>query len=605
MEENKEENIKNLEDKENSNEPEDIDEKGSKAMIDARDHLALHSNFDAKKILTNLSEEEHTPTLFRDNIINQLMSVLISEIMPNALLVGPAGAGKTKIVEELAHRIAAEDGSVPEQLHGYRVYSLRISDLVAGSPLLGDLESKIGNLIEFLSEEDHKAILFMDEVHVLFSDEAYKKVAQMFKPALSRGKIRAIAATTTQEVKAIDTDPAFNRRFSRVLVDELTKEQTRTILMAYREKMSKHYGVVLDMDESVADLIINIADESCSVGSHRPDNALKLFDRSVALAIVNGQRDTIRLNAAHIEMTAFKMTSGNSEIRKFDEKAFRSELARIKGQDDIMDNLTRVMKLHDMHIRPRRKPLTFMFAGASGVGKTEVTRIIANTYFCEKPIILNMTEYHSSASINRIIGAPAGYIGFNHNSELPFDALDTNPYQVILLDEFEKCNKSVQRLFMSVFDEGTMKTNFGKEIDFSKAIIIATTNAGCTDNKSLGFGSSGGNRNLSISDLSAYFDIELLNRFGHIYTFHDISKDIFREIVLSTYERELSNLRIGETDIDITDVFDEQLSEEDLCALVESSYNPKLGARPALTAVTEFIDNKLLSCPFAPGRAAD
>ena len=402
-----------------------------------------------------------------------------------------------------------------------------------------------------------------------------------------------IAATTTQEAKAVDADPAFNRRFTRIPVDELSKEQTRTVLMACREKMSKHYGVELDMDESMVDLIINIADESCSAGSHRPDNALTLLDRSIAAAVVGGQRGTVRLDADHIEMTAVRMTTGSSEIRKFDGKAFKSGLAKIKGQDDIVDELTRVVRLHDMRIRPRRKPLAFMFAGASGVGKTEVAKIIAGTYLDEKPIVLNMAEYHSSASINRIIGAPAGYIGSDQNRELPFDVLDTNPYQVILLDEFEKCDRAVQRLFMSVLDEGVLKTNFGKEIDFSKAIIIATTNAGCRESKPLGFGGSE-TRDISISNLSDYFDIELLNRFDHIYTFHDISKDIYSKIVFSTYEREVSNLRFRRIGIHMDAVFDKQLNEEDLRTMVDSSYDPRLGARPALTVVTEFIDNKLL-----------
>ena len=574
-------------------EQEKTDNKGVNPALAYAENVRVHDTL-IENLLTDLSKEQHSPTLYRDSIISQLMAVLISESMPNALLVGPAGCGKTRIAEELAGRIASKDESVPAQLCGYKVYSLSISEMMAGVSLVGDLEKRAVRLIDFLSKEEHKAILFLDEIHVLFSDRIYKQIVQMLKPALSRGQIRMIAATTTQEVKAIDADPAFNRRFTRIPVDELSKVQTKTILMAYKEKISKHYGMELDVDEKLADIIINIADESCSAGSHRPANALTLLDRSVALAVVNGQKSAVRLDPGHIEMTACRMISGSFEVRKFDERVFRSGLARIKGQDDILDNLAKVIKLHDMHIRPRRKPLTFLFAGASGVGKTEVAKIIADTYICEKPIILNMAEYHSSASINRMIGAPAGYVGFDRNSELPFDALDTNPYQVILLDEFEKCDRAVQRLFMSVFDEGVMMTSFGKEIDFSKAIIIATANAGCTKNKSLGFGRGSEDRKLSISVLSDYFDVELLNRFSHIYTFHDISKDIYREIVASTYEREILSLRTRGTDIIVGDVFDEQLNEDDLRSLVDHSYEPKLGARPALTSVTEFIDNKLL-----------
>ena len=206
-----------------------------------------------------------------------------------------------------------------------------------------------------------------------------------------------------------------------------------------------------------------------------------------------------------MEDVAFKLTTGNSKVRKFNEKKFSKALLSIKGQEDILKDITRVIRLYDMHIRPRKKPLTFLFAGPSGVGKSEVAKVISEEYFGEKPIILNMAEYHSSASINRIIGAPTGYAGFDSNTELPFDVLDTNPYRLILLDEFEKCDRSVQRLFMSVFDEGTMKTSLGKEIDFSKTIIIATTNAGCTGKVgSIGFGDAGTGESLTVSDLSDY-----------------------------------------------------------------------------------------------------
>ena len=296
-----------------------------------------------------------------------------------------------------------------------------------------------------------------------------------------------------------------------------------------------------------------------------------------------------------VEETAIKISSGNSKVRKFNEDLFRKELSVIHGQDGILDEFIKVIKLYDLHLRPRKKPLTFLFAGASGVGKTEVTKILANNYIGEKPIILNMAEYHSSASINRIIGSPAGYVGSDSSAELPFDALDSNPYQVILLDEFEKCDRSVQRLFMSVFDEGVLKTNSGNTIDFSKAIIIATTNAGCTDRKNhIGFGVSDEMEDLSVSDLSQYFDVELINRFSHRYTFNNISRSVYTEILADIYKRELAQIDLKKLGIGQSRYLPQELDKKRLELLAEKSYVPSLGARPALTTVTEYIDNTVL-----------
>ena len=565
--------------------------------------------FDPNDMMVNLNKKAHTPTLFRDNVISQLMCVLVGESKPNALLVGAAGTGKTKIVEELANRIENGNMSVPKLLSGYTIWALQLSDIVAGSGIVGELELKVNELIEYLADPKNKAIVFIDEIHVLFSGETYKKIAQILKPAMSRGNIKVIGATTTQEVKSIETDPAFNRRFTKVLVDELSKEQTLEILTAYKATLFKHYGTTFNFDADLGMQIVNIADEFCSVGSHRPDNALTLLDRSVAEALI---KKTEMLNSADpavqqmakampglllsessIQKTAFKITTGNNEPKTFDENELRNDFSVIKGQDNIIEQIVKIIKLHDMHVRPRRTPLTFLFAGASGVGKTEITKILTRSYIGEKPIILNMAEYFSSASINRIIGSPAGYIGYGDNNELPFDILDTNPYQVILLDEFEKCNKEVQRLFMSVFDEGVLKTNTGKVIDFSKAIIIATTNAGCTSTAgNLGFMRSDKTEK-SIDDLSAYFDVELLNRFNHRLTFNNITKDIFTNIMRETYAKDVAEIKARRPRVKLDDDIKDDVLEE----LVEKNFNPKLGARPIRTAITEYIDTELLNNP--------
>lgn len=574
-------------------------------------HDTFFDNTDCiEEVLQDMGKEGHSRTLFRDGVIREICSILISENKPNALLIGPAGSGKTNIVEELARRIRRKNRTVPMKLWDYTIYSLNLSDIVSGSGIVGELEEKVRNLVDYLEAEEHKAILFLDEVHILFGGDVYKKVAQMLKPALSRGKFMVIAATTTQEVKLIDDDPAFNRRFTRVLVDELTKEQTERVLKSAVKGMEKHYGIKIKFDTAVARLLVRAADEFCSVGSHRPDNALTLMDRAVASKVIDLQTrapddsmpDTVILDDRLVEDTAFRLTSGNSSIKEFDEKSFRQALGAVHGQNDILDEITKVIKLYDMHLRPHNRPLTFLFAGPSGVGKSEVAKLIASEYIGEKPIMLNMAEYNSPSAINRFMGAPAGYAGSDSNRELPFDALDTNPYQVIVLDEFEKCDRSVQRLFMSAFDEGVMVTNFGKEIDFSKTIIIATTNAGYTERSGrIGFMKDDESGKMSVTDLSEYFDTELINRFSHIYTFHGISKSIYAQVIREQMKNEVEGLNLDRVSSNVAKQLQTAVTDETIDLLCEQSYNEKLGARPATTAVHEFVDNMVLSYEFKGG----
>lgn len=562
-------------------------------------------NIGFKSILENLNIKEHTPTLYRDAVIEQLMTVLIGESHPNALLVGPAGTGKTKIVEELAHRIEIKDASVPELLHDYTIYSLQISDIVAGSNMVGELEEKVKELIGFLSDKENKAILFLDEFHMFFKESIYEKIAQMLKPALSRGVIRVIGATTTQEVKNIDTDPAFKRRFTKVIVDELSKDQTLEIVNTYAKKLADHYKMPFNYDAELGRNIVDVADEYCSNSSHRPDNAVTLIDRAVANAVIEKNKllnspdvnlqnmgrsiNGINLSKRGIIRTALKIATGHNEPRDFSEDELRSELEYIKGQDDILEQIIKILKLRNMHVRPMRRPLTFLFTGSSGVGKTEVTNIIARYCTDEKPIKLNMAEFYSEASINRLIGAPAGYVGYDSNAEMPFDILDTNPYQVIELNEFDQAHKSVQDLFMNVFEEGYLKNNNGKIIDFSKSIIIATTNAGRMDTGNP-IGLNRKKHSVSVSELSEHFKLALINRFNHKLTFHEITRELYEDIMKDTYRKEVLMIKRLKPNAPL----DDELSDSALKTLCEESFDVRFGARPIQTAICNYIDNRLM-----------
>lgn len=569
---------------------------------------------DPVEYLTNYNSKfaQEPPILFRDQVLDQLKGVLIAKNKPNALLIGPAGVGKTKIAEALATMLAQRDPLLPDKLQGHVIYELPLSALVAGAGIRGQLEERIKAVVAFLSDPANHAIVFIDEIHQLVgNDESYQKIAQTLKPALARGEIKCIGATTSQEAANLMDDPALNRRFSRIIVDEFTQEQTVEILNQAKPGFFAHYQNKIVVTDDLMPAVVRIADEYRPAGSHRPDNALTLLDRAIGEAIVGRKRQeqaaqgdpalTAALQAAplipvterQVRKTALKLMTGNAEQKALDMDAMRVALSRIRGQDDAIEKILHMLRQHDMNLFPRTTPATALFAGYSGVGKTEVAKIIAHELTGMKPIIVNMTEYHSPASINRIIGSPAGYVGSTSNAELPFDCLESNPYQVILLDEFEKGDRSVQRLFMSAFDEGYIKTNRGKTIDFSRAIMIATTNAGHgVVKKPLGFGANDPNKKnhrQAVAELSKTFDTELLNRFQLIVDFELLTEDTYREIVAEMYATEVARIKTSRPRIPLADA----MPDDELDRIVETTFVPEFGARPARKAVRNYIESQV------------
>lgn len=561
--------------------------------------------------------------LFRDNVIRQTLSTLICKNKPNALLIGSAGVGKTKIAEDIAYRLATNDALIPDALKGHTIYELPISNIVSGSSLVGQLEEKVKDIVDFAGNPKNKVILFIDEIHQIMghsNGDHYQKIAQILKPALSRGNIRCIGATTLQESTTLFKDPAFNRRFSRIIVDELTQAQTTEVLRHSLPGYLKHYNSKFSIADAVIDTVVPVADQYVNIGSHRPDNALTLLDRTIASEILARKIKETELTAklsdpdpniaqaaqqglqalkampivniteSKVRNTAIRMMKGNAEQETVNMDVLRQNLSHIKGQDDVIDKVLRVINNHEKGLFPRRKPVTFLFTGTSGVGKTEITKIIADTMTGKKPIIINMTEYSHSSAINNIIGSSMGYIGSDSKIELPFDCLESNPYQIILLDEFEKAHKEVQRLFMRVFDEGILTTNRGTTVDFSKAIIIATTNAAHKEvKKNLGFGSKQPvSKATEVEDLKKWFDAELINRFEHIINFNTISADTFVEIVKDIYAVESARI----TKLSHSYALKPEIDDDDL-QRIRDEYIEDFGARPAFNIVREYIENQI------------
>lgn len=561
---------------------------------------------DITTILINYNEKFKfsPPTLFRDAIIRDTIGILIGKIKPNPLLVGPAGAGKTKIVEDIARRLANDDALLPDSLKGYTIYELPLSSLVAGAGIVGQLETRIKSVIDFATDKKNKAILFIDEIHQLAGGDAqiYGKIAQQLKPALAREEMHVIGATTTQEATQFFHDPAFARRFSRVIVDELSKEETKEIL---KLALPKYVKSGISVTDDVCNAIVADADDYRYANNHRPDNALTLLDRAISFKVMQRKEmevslisnptqlqiyksiPTIALTENDVRKTAIRLLMGGAEKPHIDEQTLQNAFDVIKGQDDAVKTVIEEVRRREKAVFPLVKPATFLFSGASGVGKTAIANILAKTVTGMKPITLNMSEYNSDASINRIIGVPAGYMGCDSNQELPFDILETNPYQIILLDEFEKCDRSVQRLFMSVFDSGTLQTNAGKTLDFSKAIIIATTNAGCTNDAATVVGIGNNMKKNDTSNLEGSFDIELINRFKHKIKFNSIGKDMYRTIVAEKYKDMIKDVKSRIRRVQLPDELDDATLDD----IVSETYNPKFGARPAEDYIRHYIED--------------
>lgn len=577
----------------------------------------LTGGSDINDMLINYNEtyKSATPALFRDEIVTQTMSIISSSRKPNALLVGPAGVGKTAIVEEIARRIANKEASVPPQLANTTIYELPIATLVAGAGVVGDLENRITEIIKFAQDANNDALLFIDEIHLIAdsNNTTYAKIAQILKPAMARGYIRVIAATTMGEAKKLDDDPAFKRRFSSVIVDELTREQTRDILDIVLPGMLSHYQNKVTVAPDVLDEIVMTADRLMSTG-HRPDTAITLLDRALSHSVISHhaaiqealasgnttsaqmlqQITHIPLTAKRLNTIAMLLVTGQSQPPHLDVTALQTELSRLRGQEEVLPRIVDALRRRELNIFPSTRPTSWLFAGASGVGKSETATIISSMVTGQKPIILNMAEYHDSASINRIIGSPTGYVGSDSAKERPFDTLASNPYRVIVLDEFEKADMSVQRLFLSALDTGEIQMANGPAVDLSRCIVIATTNAGRQklSGSQMGFGDhkhSVSKQSLT-KELQKSFDAELLGRFDDLIAFMPLGADDYAQILRDEYDRQVKRICAERPDLSFDPIDDDTIAQ-----LVDETWLVDQGARPAIRAIRALIEDTLLA----------
>ena len=566
--------------------------------------------------------------LFRDDVILNIYRNLLSTAIPNTLLVGDTGVGKTGIVEEIARRIANGDTLTKAMFPHMELYELNLTALMANTKLRGELENRLIDIVNF-AKENPQAVFFIDEIHQLFSSQEssennYSAIAEHLKPALSRNQMKIIGATTTQEAKSIENNPAMKRRMNTVYVPELTNEQTALLLeqkqhhiiQEIQEKHNEHIAV----ENGLIDYIIRTANHRM-IGSKRPENAIRLFDLTISEAIIhenqkalkensdlfnlqaNGyfQKELITVTKEHVDAT-FKTVYGfdtTPSIETF-EKLKETLKSSVIGQEEAINQVIKTIECSTLELTERKRPISLMFTGASGTGKTKTAKVLADGLYPGHKnnfLVLNMTQYAEENSLSELLGASAGLVLSNSNAEMPLDSLITNPYQVVLLDEFEKAHPVVQKLFMQALDEGFITTKRNQRVDFSKAIVIATTNAltATSHSPSIGFNSlpKEVEKQQLTASLSDYFPVELINRFETILMYQPIAKADYRNIIISHYNELVKQIHQMSTRYQITPSFIDMTAENVpsfIDTITNQSYDRLLNGRPAQRAVRSFLE---------------
>lgn len=541
------------------------------------------------------------PVIGRDKELNRIIEILCRRTKNNPILIGTAGVGKTAIVEELASRI--ERGEVPNILKNKKIISLDMASSVAGTKYRGEFEDRMKKVLSEL-EDNEDIILFIDEIHTIMGAggaEGAIDASNIFKPALARGKMRCIGATTVDEYKKyIENDGALDRRFQKLEVKEPDKKTVKEILMKLKEIYEKHHGVIVseDMidkiilytnryikDRNEPDKSIDILDEVCSKVSLKLDsNEEELFRLKDDLKniIVSKNKNIVENNFKEAYKLKLKEDSITSSINNIEMKQI-NKVKKVTEKDiidviksktnipiiELNDNYTKVMKkkINDkvigqdeaveelinlskrINVNFDSSCISILLCGKSGVGKTLLARVYGESLVGDNIIKLNMNEFSESHSISKIVGAPPGYVGYE-NTRNVLDEIRDKPNSVLILDEIEKCNKSVLNLFLKGIEEGNIKDSRGRIINFENLVIIMTTNIDIED-KTLGFNLNGVNK---LNKLKNVFGASFINELTKVIFLNNINnldiKNIFLKRIEIIKDKYNISLEIDESYID-------------------------------------------------------
>ena len=543
---------------------------------------------------TNLNEQARNgridPLVGRDSELERVIQVLCRRRTNNPLLVGESGVGKTAIAEGLAKRIV--DGQVPEVVADSNIYSLDMGALLAGTKYRGDFEKRFKMILGELKKEEG-AILFIDEVHTIIGAGAASggvmDASNLLKPLLTSGEIRCMGSTTYTEYRGIfDKDRALSRRFQKIDVSEPDVNDTYQILKGLKSRFEDHYH--LRYTDKALRAAAELADRYIT-DRFQPDKAIDVIDEAgAAQQLVTPSRRKKSIGAADVQDVVAKIARiPSSQVSSSDKEALRDLDSKLKmvvfGQDEAIESLTSAIKLSRAGLKSGEKPIgSFLFAGPTGVGKTEVSRQLANIMGVEL-LRYDMSEYMERHTVSRLIGAPPGYVGFDQGGLLT-EAIAKHPHSVVLLDEIEKAHPEVFNLLLQVMDHGSLTDNNGRKADFRNVVLIMTTNAGAQDmaRPSIGF-TEQDNTTDGMEAIKRLFTPEFRNRLDAIVQFGSLSVDVIKTVV----DKFLTELQAQLDDKKVTLDVDEDAREW----LAREGYDEKMGARPMQRLIQEKIKRQL------------
>ena len=543
---------------------------------------------------TNLNDQAKAgridPLVGRDAELERVIQVLCRRRKNNPLLVGESGVGKTAIAEGLAKRIV--DGQVPEVVANSSIYALDMGALLAGTKYRGDFEKRFKLVLAELKKKEG-SILFIDEVHTIIGAGAASggvmDASNLLKPLLTSGEIRCMGSTTYQEYRGIfDKDRALSRRFQKIDIVEPDVEDTYKILKGLKSRFEDHYGI------RYTDKALRSASELASryiTDRFMPDKAIDVIDEAGAaqqLAAPSKRKKSI--GPADIEQVVAKIARiPSAQVTTSDKEALRDLDRKLKmvvfGQDEAIDALASAIKLSRAGLKAGEKPIgSFLFAGPTGVGKTEVCRQLARIMGVEL-LRYDMSEYMERHTVSRLIGAPPGYVGFDQGGLLT-EAVTKHPHSVVLLDEIEKAHPEVFNLLLQVMDHGTLTDNNGRKADFRNVVLVMTTNAGAQDmaRPSIGFVEQD-NRPDGMEAIKKFFTPEFRNRLDGVIQFGSLGTEVIKTVVdkfLTELQAQLDDKKVM---LEVDDEAREWLARE--------GYDEKMGARPMQRLIQERIKRPL------------
>ncbi|MDE1941812.1 MAG: ATP-dependent Clp protease ATP-binding subunit ClpA [Betaproteobacteria bacterium] len=530
------------------------------------------------------------PLIGREREVERVIQILCRRRKNNPILVGEAGVGKTAIAEGLASRIVG--GNIPEILAKSTVYSLDMGALLAGTKYRGDFEQRLKAVLRQL-QDDPNSILFIDEIHTLIGAGAASggtlDASNLLKPALSKGTLRCIGATTYTEYRGIfEKDHALSRRFQKIDVVEPTIDETVQILRGLKSRFESHHGVRYSESAltSAAELSARFINDR-----HLPDKAIDVIDEAgAAQRILPKSRQRKLIGKGEVEEIVAKIARIPARnVSNTDRTALktldRDLKAVVFGQDKAIDALASAIKMARSGLGNPQKPIgSFLFSGPTGVGKTEVARQLAYILGVEL-IRFDMSEYMEPHAVSRLIGAPPGYVGFDQGGLLT-EAITKHPYSVLLLDEIEKAHPDIFNILLQVMDHGTLTDNNGRKADFRNTVIVMTTNAGADALTKSGIGFVTSERKGDeMVDIKRMFTPEFRNRLDAIISFAALDQQIILRVVdkfLLQLESQLQEKRVEAT-------FTDELRSH----LAEKGFDPLMGARPMARLIQDTIRRAL------------